>query len=115
MARTTAKTPACIEARAPQTTRERTSRPRSSVPNGCAHVGPLRIWAQLVWSGSLGAIPGAPKARIAKSSPTAAPARAGGRRRARSQPRAIRLILLIDAGDAAAWDAVAGDDARGGD
>src|SRR5580765_288134 len=101
MARKTANTPACIEARAPQTMRERTSRPRSSVPNGCAHVGALRIWAQSVLSGSRGAIHGAPNARIAKSSTTAAPARAGGRCRARSQPRASRLILLVDVGVAA--------------
>src|SRR6185295_12477548 len=101
IARTTAKTPACIEARAPQTMRERTSRPRSSVPNGCAHVGGLRIWAQSVRSGSLGATHGAPNARIAKSSTTAAPARAGGRRRARRQPRASRPILFMGAGAAA--------------
>ena len=37
------KTPACMEMRVPHTTREKVSRPRSSVPNGLAAVGALRI------------------------------------------------------------------------
>src|SRR6266705_2111727 len=45
------KTPACIEMRLPQTTRENVSRPRSSVPNGCASVGALRTCFQSVCRG----------------------------------------------------------------
>src|SRR5262249_10319600 len=39
IARTVGRKPTCIEARAPQTRRERTSRPRSSVPSRCCHEG----------------------------------------------------------------------------
>jgi hypothetical protein len=45
-------TPARIEARVPQTMRERTSRPSSSAPNQCAALGPARTAVQLVASGS---------------------------------------------------------------
>ena len=48
----TETTPAISEARAPQMTRERTSRPISSVPNQCCAEGALRIALQLVASGS---------------------------------------------------------------
>ncbi len=44
--------PASNDARAPQTTRERTSRPISSVPKRKAALGALRIAPQLVASGS---------------------------------------------------------------
>ena len=46
-------TPAISEARVPQTTRDNTSRPSSSVPNQYAALGALRIAPQLVASGSL--------------------------------------------------------------
>ena len=59
MASTIEKTPACIEMREPHTTRERPSRPRSSVPKGCAHDGGLRILLQSVRTGSMLAIHGA--------------------------------------------------------
>ena len=45
-------TPASIEARVPQITRDSTSRPSSSVPNQCARFGALRIAPQSVASGS---------------------------------------------------------------
>src|SRR5712691_627339 len=82
MARRIEKTPACIEMRLPQTTRERLSRPRSSVPSGFAQVGALRTLAQSVRSGSVVAIHGAPRAIDAKNRtmtpPTAAAGRAAG-------------------------------------
>src|SRR5712692_3676926 len=56
MARRIEKTPACIEMRVPQTTREKVSRPRSSVPNGCASVGAFRIFCQSACSGSTVAV-----------------------------------------------------------
>src|SRR5438477_2888518 len=87
MARRMANTPACIEMRVPHTTREKLSRPRSSVPKGWVHVGGLRISPQSVLRGSAIAIQGAPMAAAEKRSTTTAPATAGGRRRARGQPR----------------------------
>ena len=44
--------PASNDARVPQTTRESTSRPMSSVPNQCADDGAWRIADQLVSIGS---------------------------------------------------------------
>ena len=52
-------TPASRLARAPNTTRDSTSRPFSSVPIQCASDGALRIAVQLVAIGSYGAISGA--------------------------------------------------------
>src|SRR5437870_3000569 len=80
-------TPACIEMRAPHTTREKPSRPRSSVPNGCASEGALRIWLQSVRAGSLVAIHGAPSAMTTKIATTIAPTTAAGRWRATRQRR----------------------------
>src|SRR6476620_4955388 len=51
--------PASSEARAPKITREKRSRPDSSVPNQCARDGGLRMAVQLCWAGSYGAIRGA--------------------------------------------------------
>src|SRR5882724_13547129 len=90
MARRIENTPACIEMRLPQTTREKVSRPRSSVPNGCATVGALRICFQSVCSGSTPAIHGAPIAIATKKSTTAAPIADAGRRRACRQARRKR-------------------------
>jgi hypothetical protein len=87
MASTMENTPACIEMRAPHTTREKPSRPRSSVPKGCAHDGALRILAQSVRTGSLVAIHGAASAMTTKSVTTTAPAIAAGRRRPTRQAR----------------------------
>src|SRR5215831_16329564 len=92
IARRTAKTPACIDTRVPHTTRDSTSRPRSSVPNGCAQLGALRIWLQSVLTGLTMPIHGAPIASAVKSSTTPAPTSAGGRRRARRQPRRMALL-----------------------
>src|SRR6266446_5365915 len=87
MARRIEKTPACIEMRAPQTTREKVSRPRSSVPNGCAQVGALRICFQSPWIGSTVAIHGAALAVAMNTSTITAPAADVRRRRARRHAR----------------------------
>src|SRR5262245_25380578 len=89
--------------RAPHTTRERPSRPRSSVPKGCASDGALRIWLQSVRVGSLGAIHGAPRAITTNSATMAAPTTAAGRRRPTSHARRQR-----PAGGAAAADTGSG-------
>src|SRR5439155_6214262 len=81
------RTPACIETRLPQTTRVNASRPRSSVPNGCAALGGLRIWLQSVAAGSVRAIHGAPRAVATNRSTIAPPSTETGRRRTRRQPR----------------------------
>src|SRR5438034_1435965 len=73
--------------RAPHTTREKPSRPRSSVPNGRAHVGALRIWLQSVRTGSVMAIQGAPSDMTTNRSTPTAPASAAGRRRPTRQAR----------------------------
>src|SRR5262245_11037139 len=85
------KTPACIEMREPQTTRAKVSRPRSSVPNGCASVGALRTSFQSVCSGSTLAIHGAPSAIATKSTTTMAPIADAGRRHATRHARRRRL------------------------
>src|SRR5262249_20101224 len=87
MASSTAKTPASIETRAPQTTREKQSRPRSSVPNGWLHVGAFRIWPQSVLTGSLVAIHGAKIATPRNPSTTRPPTTASGRPPPRRQCR----------------------------
>src|SRR5262245_41672240 len=106
IASTMASTPACMETRVPHTTRDSTSRPRSSVPKGWDHEGGLRIWPQSVLSGSAIAIHGAPIASAAKKSTTAAPATAGGRRRARRHPRERALPHVTAAGSASAAETV---------
>src|SRR3989454_9572473 len=108
MARRIANTPACIEMRVPHTTREKLSRPRSSVPKGCAHVGGLRIRLQSVLSGSAIAIQGAPMASAEKTRTTTAPATAGGRRRARRQPRRRPADRDAVTGSAKTFAALAG-------
>src|SRR5262245_9932818 len=85
MAKRMDRTPACIETRAPHTTRASMSRPRSSVPNGCAQLGALRIALQLVAFGSPGATPGAPMATTTNASTITSPTTAGGRRARRRQ------------------------------
>src|SRR5262245_60907916 len=106
IASTMASTPACMETRVPHTTRDSTSRPRSSVPKGWDHEGGLRIWPQSVLSGSAIAIQGAPIASAAKKSTTVAPATAGGRRRARRHPRERALPQPAAAGSASAPETV---------
>jgi len=68
--------PARIDARAPQMTRERTSRPSSSAPKRCAALGPSRTALQLVSSGSCGATHGAASATRMKNATTPRPATA---------------------------------------
>ena len=58
------------EARAPQITRVKMSRPTSSVPNQCVPVGALRIALQLASMGSNGEMSGAKIAIAIKSSTT---------------------------------------------
>src|SRR5512138_2323318 len=76
--------------RAPQTTRAKVSRPRSSVSNGCASVGALRTSFQSVCNGSTRAIHGAPSAMATKSTTTTAPMADAGRRRATRHARRRR-------------------------
>src|ERR1044071_8626207 len=75
----TATAAAASEARLPQMTRVSTSRPSSSVPNGCAAEGGLRTAAQLVATGSYGETNGAASASVTKKTRTAAPIVAAGR------------------------------------
>src|SRR5262245_48013884 len=88
--------------RVPQTTRAKVSRPRSSVPNGCARLGALRTSFQSVCIGSAPAIHGAPIATTTNRSTTAAPTTAAGRRRACRHARVRRLgsVAAVDASTA---------------
>src|SRR5688500_15232789 len=97
MAKRIEKTPACIEMRAPHTTREKPSRPRSSVPKGCAALGAFRSLPQSVRVGSLVAIQGAPTAITTKSATTKAPAIAAGRRRPTRHARHSRPLRAAGA------------------
>ncbi len=65
--------------RAPNSTRENTSRPSSSVPNQCAADGAARM-VNFCASGFCGAISGAKIAITAQAPITPRPARASGRR-----------------------------------
>src|SRR5262245_22958980 len=85
------RTPACIEIRVPHTTRAKVSRPRSSVPNGCARLGALRTSFQSVCIGSAPAIHGAPIAVATNRSTITAPTTDAGRRRAWRHARVSRL------------------------
>ena len=85
----TETTPASRLARAPKITREKTSRPFSSVPIQCSSDGALRIVVHDVAIGSYGAISGASAATPMNSTMTARPATATGRcRNRRSASRA---------------------------
>src|SRR6185295_9125373 len=66
-------TPASSDARVPQTTLERTSRPSSSAPNQLPALGAARTALQLVASGSYGASHGATSASRTKNATTARP------------------------------------------
>src|SRR5436190_550527 len=74
----TTPTPTSIEMRAPWITRERTSRPNSSVPNQCADEGGFRREGRSIVAGSWGAIHGANKAKHTKIVTITAPAIASG-------------------------------------
>ena len=87
----TATTPASRLARAPNTTRESTSRPFSSVPIQCATDGALRIADHEVATGSYGAISGARSATDTNSTITTRPATATGRCRNRRTASCIGL------------------------
>src|SRR5688500_16128082 len=109
-------TPACIEMRAPHTTREKPSRPRSSVPNGCAHDGALRILLQSVRTGSVVAMNGAPTAMSTKSRTSAAPTSAAGRRRPTRHARCSSPDrgAAVSAGSGSGYAGVAALPATGG-
>jgi hypothetical protein len=81
----TEMTPAIKEACVPQITRDKTSRPISSVPNQCAALGALRMALQLVAIGSCGEMKGANRANKMKPTTTAKPNNALGLLRKRSQ------------------------------
>src|SRR3954452_11143302 len=91
IASSVASTPASSDARAPYTTRENTSRPRSSVPMMCALDGPCRTALKFVAAGSYGAMSGAKIAMRTNNVATQMPATASGRRpRRRSARRRVR-------------------------
>jgi len=80
MAVATASTPTSREARVPKMIRDRTSRPRSSVPSRCPAVpGGLKMFAKSVCSGAYGASHGAKAA-------TTSATRVGGVRLTRDLP-----------------------------
>ncbi len=79
--------PANSEARAPQITRDSTSRPISSVPNQYCALGALRTALQLVATGSYGAMYGAKTAITTKKITTTRPSIAPRRRTRRRQAR----------------------------
>src|SRR5689334_366010 len=101
--------PARSEARAPQMTRARTSRPISSVPNQCAAEGALRTALQLVASGSCGETHGAKSASATKNAttarPTIAPRRRTRRRIARCHGESSRGAAPIESTVTAAMSA----------
>jgi hypothetical protein len=87
----TATTPAARLARAPNSTRDSTSRPFSSVPKGCVAEGGWRSRDHEVSSGSKGAIQGASSAASTKASTTTSPNIAS---RCRQKRRAARRAGL---------------------
>src|SRR5437868_5911446 len=80
--------PTSMEMRAPKMTRERMSRPNSSVPNQCAFDGGCNRAGRLSAAGSWGAIHGANIANSTKMVTITAPAAASGRLRACRAPLA---------------------------
>src|SRR5437868_3267119 len=80
--------PTSMEMRAPKMTRERMSRPNSSVPNQCAFDGGCNRAGRLSAAGSCGAIHGANIANSTKTVTITAPAAASGRLRACRAPLA---------------------------
>src|SRR5450755_26279 len=83
----TETSPARSDARAPQMTRDATSRPISSVPNKWVAVGGLRTSLHDVWRGSCGAIVGASTAITTKNTTTPSPSMAPRRRLRRRRTR----------------------------
>src|SRR5258708_4499346 len=83
----TAMSPTDSETREPKITRDRTSRPTSSVPNGCAADGGSSATAPLTAVGSYGARSGAKIATAARKSTSAPPMTIRGLRRAVSPAR----------------------------
>src|SRR3954454_3302444 len=92
-------TPATSDARAPQMTRDRTSRPISSVPNQCAALGALRMAVQLVATGSYGETTGASSARATKNTTTTNPIAAPRRRTSRRSGWARQTTPGVGAAD----------------
>src|SRR4051794_29018258 len=87
IASSVASTPASSDARAPYTTRENTSRPRSSVAMMCALDGACRTALKFVAAGSYGAMSGAKIAMRTNNVATQMPATASGRRPRRRSAR----------------------------
>jgi hypothetical protein len=73
------------EIRAPKITRDRISRPNSSVPNQCAAEGELRRCERLIAAGSAGARCGAKIAALTNTNSTTTPKSASGCRLQRVQ------------------------------
>src|SRR5215510_3870968 len=95
------RTPASKETWAPQMTRDRTSRPRSSVPSQLRASAGLRILDQFVAWGLLGASQGAKRAVVTKTTIITAPMSAGRRRikrRSTRRPRRHRDRLSVGTG-----------------
>ena len=95
-------TPASSDARVPNTTRDSTSRPFSSVPIGCCQDGALRMAVQLVATGSYGDTSGAATATPTNTAITTRPSTAAGRVRNRasaSRAGLLRPIMPSAAGD----------------
>ena len=90
-----------MEVRAPQTRRENTSRPTSSVPSQCAAEGGLRTARKLEANGSCGATQGAARATMMKARMTAPATRLAGWRLSRRSTRRRRPSAMA-AGMAAA-------------
>ena len=79
----TEMTPTESDTRLPQMTRERTSRPRSSVPRKCAPLGGRSESATFTLIGSYGATSGANAARKSQMKTSAPPRIMRGLRRAK--------------------------------
>src|SRR5580658_9226499 len=77
-------------------TRERMSRPSSSVPNQCADDGGSRRAGRLIEAGSCGAIQGANSAKITKTMTSATPAAASGLWRALPASVLRRVMATVD-------------------
>src|SRR5947209_6700886 len=84
--------PTSMEMRAPWITREKMSRPSSSVPNQCAALGGCRREGRLMLLGFCGAIQGANSAKITNSATSATPAVASALRR----PSAAAVLQVVE-------------------
>src|ERR1700733_2566638 len=76
--------------------REKMSRPSSSVPNQCACDGPPRRAGRLMKAGSCGAIQGAKRAQVTKTTINATPVAASGLWRAFPAIRRRNEMAAVD-------------------